>query len=81
MFSAGATFVEMTTESYFFKKMKDADADMIGVFRMTRPFSYIVGPLIGIPIFYLFPNGGAFFFLAAIMFSGLFFVFRITDTR
>ena len=37
----GASMVEITTESYFFKHVQGDDADVISFFRMTRPFAYI----------------------------------------
>ena len=42
----GASFAEITTESYFFKHVKSDDSDLISLFRMTRPAAYILAPLI-----------------------------------
>ncbi|MBU1557674.1 MFS transporter [Patescibacteria group bacterium] len=56
----GASMVEITTESYFFKKIKSSDTNILGFFRMTRPIAYIIGPLLAslllvfIDIHYLF---------------------------
>ena len=42
----GASFVEVSTEAAFFKRITDQDAGLIGVFRLAAPSSYIVVPLI-----------------------------------
>jgi len=42
----GASLVEITTESYFFKHVKGDDANIISFFRMTRPVAYIAGLLL-----------------------------------
>lgn len=77
----GAAFVEITTESYFFKKINEGDADMVSIFRISRPFSYIVGPLLGGLTLMILSYQQMFAVLALIMISGIFIVGRITDTR
>jgi len=42
----GASMIEITTESYFFKKIEADDTNILSFFRMTRPVAYVVGPLI-----------------------------------
>ncbi|MCA9359276.1 MFS transporter, partial [Candidatus Kaiserbacteria bacterium] len=42
----GASFVEATTESYFFKQTKSSDAQIISFFRITRPLAYVLGAMI-----------------------------------
>ncbi len=42
----GASFVEITSESYFFKHIKSADTNILSVFRNSAPFAYIVAPTI-----------------------------------
>src|SRR3989338_7829009 len=67
----GASLIEITTESYFFKHIHKRDTNVLGVFRNTRSLSYIVVPLLAslllfwIPIYYLF------LILAGIMLMGL----------
>ncbi|MEK7567753.1 MAG: MFS transporter [Patescibacteria group bacterium] len=77
----GAAFIEITTESYFFKKTKESDADLVSTFRISRPFSYVVGPLLGGFTLLFLPYQHMFSILGLVMVCGLFFVFRITDTR
>jgi len=43
----GASLVEVTTESYFFKQIKGSDASTISFFRLTRPLAMIFGSLLG----------------------------------
>jgi hypothetical protein len=70
-----------TSESYFFKKTEDADADLTGIFRMTRPVSYLIGPLLGLPIVLFFSYHYLFIAVGLIMLTGLYFSFSIEDTR
>ena len=57
----GASFVEITSESYFFKHIDSTDTPLLSIFRNSRPIAYIAGPLIAslllmfIDIQYLFP--------------------------
>lgn len=42
----GASAVEITTESYFFKHVKSKNTDTIGVFRTAHPLSFMIAPMI-----------------------------------
>ncbi len=42
----GASFVEITTESYFFKQVKSSQTDIISFFRINRPLAFIIAPII-----------------------------------
>ena len=44
----GAAAAEIMMETYFFKTVSPRDSAALGVFRITRPVSYFIGPLIGI---------------------------------
>ena len=44
----GASLIEITTESYFFKHVKGDDADIISFFRINSPLAYIAGPIAAI---------------------------------
>ncbi len=77
----GAALVETTSESYFFKKTDEADADLTGLFRMTRPFAYLVGPLLALPLIALFSYQYVFVFLGVLMLFGLYFTASLEDTR
>ena len=42
----GASFVEISSESYFFKHVDQEKTDVISFFRVSRPVSFIVAPVI-----------------------------------
>src|SRR3989339_429626 len=42
----GASFVEISSESYFFKQVHPDKSDVISFFRMNRPISFIIAPLL-----------------------------------
>jgi len=42
----GAATVEIMIETYFFKKIDDKDPEILSIFRITRPMSFFVAPLI-----------------------------------
>jgi predicted MFS family arabinose efflux permease len=57
----GAASAEIMIETYFFKTVSPRDAAALGIFRITRPLSYLIGPLVGII--------GMFFFSTQVMFT------------
>jgi MFS family permease len=67
----GASFVEISTESYFFKQVDQSKTDVISFFRIARPLSFIVAPVLAtlslqfIPFQYLFITVGAFMIVGA----------------
>lgn len=77
----GASMVEITTESYFFKHVQGDDADIISFFRMTRPFAYIAGPIAAIIALQFLPFQYIFLVLGIIMLFGLKYSFALKDTR
>lgn len=77
----GASFVEVTTESYFFKHMKSSDIQIISFFRLTRPLSYVIGALIGSFALLVLPFNLIFVVLGLIMTLGLFCAFALVDTK
>ena len=77
----GASLVEVTTESYFFKQVKGHDSNLISLFRLTRPLGILVGTLVASITLFFIPFNLAFIVLALIMAIGAFSTLRITDTR
>ncbi|MEK7589821.1 MAG: MFS transporter [Patescibacteria group bacterium] len=77
----GASIVEITTESYFFKHVQGDNADIISFFRMTHPFAYIAGPIIAIIALQLLPFQYIFLALGIIMFFGIYYALALEDTR
>jgi len=77
----GASLVEVTTESYFFKHTNGSDTNAIGFFRLTRPLSTVIGTLAGTLILLLLPFKLAFVVLGFFMLPGIFLASRIHDTK
>ena len=76
----GASLVEISSETYFFKHVKEEDTGLISLFRMTRPISYIIAPLFALPVIYFFSYSASFYFLALFTLLGLFFIPKV-DTK
>ncbi len=77
----GASFVEVTCESYFFKHTKGSDANTISFFRLTRPLGFMVGSLIGSASLLFLPFNLIFIVLGLVMTLGIFFAIPINDTK
>jgi MFS family permease len=60
----GASFIEITTESYFFKQVGKEDVSMISAFRMLKPLSYIAAATLGTITLFVFPFHATFLILA-----------------
>jgi MFS family permease len=52
----GAAAVEIMLETYFFKTVSSTDTPVLGLFRMTRPLSTFLTPLIPLTALYFWPN-------------------------
>ena len=76
----GASAVEIMSETYFFKKVQSSQADIISLYRATRPAAYVVGPSIASVLFIFVDFKMIFLALGIIMFSGLWFSLRLKDT-
>ena len=76
----GACFVEISSETYFFKHVKEDDTGLISLFRMAKPFSFIAVPLIALVVIHFFSYSASFYFLAFFTLLGLFFIPKV-DTK
>lgn len=78
----GAACIEVMSESYFFKSIKEEDAEATSFFRNTTPISFILAPLVATPLLLLFPSFEyLFFILTAVLLVGLFLSLRLKDVR
>ncbi len=78
----GAAGIEVMSESYFFKEVSAEKDDEISFFRNTYPLSYLIAPLVAVPVLLLVPSFKYLFFvLAAIMFFGLLLTLRLRDVK
>lgn len=77
----GASLVEVTTESYFFKQVKGSDISVISLFRIMRPLATFVGALLGTLTLVFLPLQFMFYVLGAIMATGTFATLILVDTK
>ncbi|OGJ03950.1 hypothetical protein A3G06_00145 [Candidatus Nomurabacteria bacterium RIFCSPLOWO2_12_FULL_46_14] len=78
----GAATIEVMSENYFFKLVREENADAISFFRNTGPLSYIIAPLLAIPILLFVPSFEyLFYILGAILLVGLLITLRIKDVQ
>lgn len=78
----GAAMIEVMSESYFFKSVSQEDDDEISFFRNTGPLSFIIAPVVAIPVLFLIPSFEYLFFvLVAIMLYGFFITLRLRDVK
>jgi MFS family permease len=76
----GASLVEATTESYFFKKINSSETGFLSIFRLTRAMGVICGISIGFLTLLFFSYEKIFFAMAIVIFFGLKESFRLKDT-
>jgi len=77
----GASMVEATTESYFFKHTDASDANTIGFFRLLRPLANLFGALLGSVALLYLPFNLTFIVLGFMMLPGLYFSAALVDTK
>ena len=77
----GTAFIESMSETYFFKQIDGDDVNILSVFRMLRPLSYILGPLFASAFLVYTDIQHLWIILGAIMLVGIFNSMSITDTK
>jgi MFS family permease len=77
----GASLVEVTTESYFFKQVRSSDAPLISLFRLTRPVANLTGALTGSLALLALPFPLLFVLLGVLMVPGIILAAFLVDTR
>lgn len=77
----GASLVEVTTESYFFKQVKSGDAPLISLFRLTRPAANLAGALAGSLALLTLPFPLLFILLGVLMVPGIILAAYLVDTK
>ncbi len=77
----GASFVQVASESYFFKKINPDDADMIALYRNSSPLAYILGPALATLILAFTNYRHLFIILGLIMIAMLFWSLRLRDIK
>lgn len=77
----GASIVEVTNESYFFKQVAGKDSDWISLFRATRSVGYVIAPILAALCIFFLPYKFMFTVLAFVVTIGIFFSYSLVDTR
>lgn len=81
MTRVGASFIEIMTESYFFKQVKAGDTDTIGLYRMTKPIAYIITPALVVLSLSFLSFANSFFVLGLITLFGIRYSLTLKDTK
>jgi MFS family permease len=77
----GASLVEVMRETYFFKKIKVEDIELINALRSITPLSYIVAPLVVGLLLYFLPLNYIFLVLGIVVLAGLYPALTLKDTK
>jgi len=77
----GAAIAEVSTESYFFKKISSSDTDDISFWRMLTPMGYLFAPIIGFIFLSFLDMRYLFVGIGILMLFGILSASRIKDTR
>ena len=77
----GASLVEVSTESYFFKKVDQEKTDVISFFRISRPLSFIVAPILATLSLQFVPFQYIFIIIGLCMIAGTYYSLNLLDTK
>ena len=77
----GASFVEISSESFFFKHVNQDKTDVISFFRVSRPLSFMIAPLLATVALQFIPFQYVFIIIGAIMIIGARYSIALTDTK
>jgi nitrate/nitrite transporter NarK len=77
----GTALIEAMSETYFFKKVHAAEADLMSFFRMLRPLAFIVGPITATLTLHYLSLTYLWGVLAALMLTGVIHAAALIDTR
>lgn len=67
----GASLIEITSESYFFKHIDTTDTNILSVFRNTQPLAFILGPAVAGVILLIAPFEYLFLVLGLMLLLGI----------
>ncbi len=77
----GASLVEVTTESYFFKQVAGEDASLMSLFRLLRPAANVAGALMGSILLAFLPFPIFFLIGAAVLAIGVYLPRFLVDSK
>ena len=77
----GSAIVESMSATYFYKKTRPDEADVIALFRDMRPLAYLVAPVLASIVVTKLSVGALFPILGGVMLLGALLSTRLKDTR
>lgn len=77
----GASFVEISVETYFFKKVDDAKTNVVSLFRVARPISFIIAPILATIAFQFIEFQYFFILIGLTMIFGTRYSMALNDTK
>lgn len=77
----GASFVEISSESYFFKHVDENSTDIISFFRVVRPIAFIFAPIVATVSLQLIPFQYLFIVFGSFAVIGTKYALALKDTR
>ncbi len=77
----GASLVEISVESYFFKQVNKDETDVVGMFRIGRPLSLILSPIIATIVLQFIPFQYIFIIIGSIVIMGTKYSLALQDTK
>jgi MFS family permease len=77
----GASLVEVSTESYFFKKVDKSRTDVISLFRVSRPLALVMAPVVATVALGFIPFQYIFIVIGSIMIVGTHYSLALKDTK
>ncbi len=77
----GASMIQVSTESYFFKKINKEDTTKISVFRNTSPIAMLIAPAVASVLLGIVSLSELFIILGALVLLALIPNYKINDTK
>lgn len=77
----GASFVEVSSESYFFKQVDQEKTDIISFFRISRPLSFMIAPIIATITLQFIQFQYIFIIVGILMIIGCHYALALKDSK
>ncbi|MEX0933545.1 MAG: MFS transporter [Candidatus Paceibacterota bacterium] len=77
----GASLIEATTESYFFKHVGPSDTGVVALYRTLEPLAFFVAPVVSTIALLFIDIRYTFVVLGTVMFTGVIYALGILDSK
>ncbi len=77
----GASFVEVSSEGYFFKHVNQEKTDVISLFRVSRPLAFIAGPILATIALQFIPFQYVFILIGSLMVIGAHYSLSLSNEK